>query len=72
VQWKKSGGSNDDGGGNNDGDGDSNDYNAEANANNSLSMTATRTTLLGCASRLETARLPWPSVLVAVTVRKNT
>jgi hypothetical protein len=32
---------------------------------------ATRSTLLVCASQLETARLPWHSVAVAVTFRKK-
>ncbi len=35
------------------------------------SRTATRTTSLGCTSRLEPSPLPWHSVSVAMTVRKK-
>jgi hypothetical protein len=43
----------------------------KANDNDCASRTATRTTSPGCTSRLETSPLPWHSVLVAMTVRKN-
>ncbi len=42
-----------------------------ADDNNGASRTATRTTSPGCTLRLETSLLPWHSVSVAMTVRRN-